>query len=136
MDGQSQPSKRSLGKNHCFPYFGANQNLGQFRIVIKNVIPSCNSTLVLKKLKTLGSKNFSLTFSLVLHRATQASYHVEQSTVILVTQSQRQETLIARMGPIQMVWELQPMYVKFWSHCSQRILGVGQQNWSSLMLKG
>jgi hypothetical protein len=56
MDGQTKTSKRSLEKNHFFHFFGANQNLGQFGIVIKNVIPSCNSTLVLKKLKTLGTK--------------------------------------------------------------------------------
>jgi hypothetical protein len=35
MHGQSQPSKRSLEKNHCFHIFGANQNLGQFGIVIR-----------------------------------------------------------------------------------------------------
>jgi hypothetical protein len=56
MDGQSWPSNKSLEKKLIFILFGANKNLEQFETMIKNNIPSFDTTHIFKMLKTLGSK--------------------------------------------------------------------------------
>jgi len=56
MDGQSWPSNKSLEKKINFHPFGANKNLEQFETMIKNNIPSFDTTHIFKMLKTLGSK--------------------------------------------------------------------------------
>jgi len=71
-------------------------------------------------MKTLGNKTSYWLSHCYCTESPKNSYRVGQLRKNSVISSQRQETLITRAGPTQWRDNYNPMYVKFWNHCSQR----------------